>query len=95
MAPALRGGDLLLVSYAAAPRVGAIVVARFPGKLVVVKRAAGRRALPDGTPGWWLLSDNEAEGIDSRHRGAIAEDDLIGVVLARVWPRPRLLAGSG
>jgi hypothetical protein len=32
--------------------------------------------------------DNPAEGVDSWQVGAIAEDGLLGVVRARLWPRP-------
>jgi phage repressor protein C with HTH and peptisase S24 domain len=84
MLPALRAGDRLLVGYRRAPREGDVVVARFADGTVAVKRAAERR-----DRGWWLLSDNPAEGVDSRHRGPVADDDVLGVVLARVWPRPR------
>jgi len=87
MLPGLTAGDLLLVSYRRAPSAGALVVARFPDGTAVVKRAAERR---DG--GWWLLSDNPGEGVDSRHRGVVPDADVLAVVLARVWPRPRRLA---
>ncbi|MEJ7831665.1 MAG: nickel-type superoxide dismutase maturation protease [Nocardioides sp.] len=83
MEPTLRGGDRLFVSYRRRPRPGAIVVARFPDGTVAVKRAAERR-----TTGWWLVSDHPAEGVDSRHRGPVPEGDVLGVVLARAWPRP-------
>ncbi|MCW2854059.1 MAG: peptidase [Nocardioides sp.] len=83
MLPTLRPGDRLLVSYRRRPSVGDVVVASFPDGTLVVKRAAERR-----TTGWWLLSDNLAAGVDSRHRGAVADDDVRGVVLGRAWPRP-------
>lgn len=86
MRPTLEAGDRLLVSYRRVPRPGALVVARFPDGAVVVKRATERRR-----DGWWLLSDNPGAGVDSRHRGAIADHDVLAVVLARIWPRPRLL----
>lgn len=90
MLPALRDGDRLLVAYAATPRVGDVVVARFADGTVAVKRAAERRTTRSGGPGWWLLSDNAAEGIaDSRARGVVPVADVLGVVRARVWPRPR------
>lgn len=83
MNPTLSHGDRLLVRYGRTPRPGQLVVARFPDGALVVKRAVERR-----TSGWWLLSDNPAQGVDSRHRGPIHQNDLRGVVLARVWPRP-------
>ncbi len=84
MAPALRPGDRLLVSYRRTPRVGDVVVARFADGTLAVKRVAERR-----TTGWWLLSDNPEAGVDSRHRGPVPE--VAAVALARVWPRPRRL----
>jgi len=42
-----------------------------------------------GHPGWWLTSDNPVVGVDSRHRGPVPDPDVLAVVLARVWPRPR------
>ncbi len=89
MLPTLTSGDRLLVRYRAAPRRGAVVVARFPDGALVVKRAVERR---DG--GWWLLGDNPA-GVDSRHRGVIADDDVLAVAVLRWRPRPRLLGRLG
>jgi len=86
MLPALRPGDRLLVSYRRRPAAGELVVARFADGTVAVKRAAERR-----DDGWWLTSDNPHEGVDSRHRGAVADDDVLAVVVARLWPRPRPL----
>jgi phage repressor protein C with HTH and peptisase S24 domain len=91
MVPTLRAGDQLLVSYRRRPEPGALVVARFPDGAVVVKRAAEPRVTRAGEPGWWLLSDNPVMGVDSRHRGVIADADVVAVVLARLWPRPRRL----
>ena len=89
MEPALAEGDRLLVSYAGRVRPGRLVLARFPDGALVVKRATERRTSRRGEPAWWLLSDNPAEGVDSRHRGPIADADVIGVILGRLWPRPR------
>jgi nickel-type superoxide dismutase maturation protease len=83
MQPTLRPGDTLLVDYHRRPRAGDVVVARLPGGTIAVKRAAELRA-----DGWWLLSDNPAEGVDSRHRGAIPERDVLAVARLRLWPRP-------
>ncbi|GEP37949.1 hypothetical protein NPS01_16120 [Nocardioides psychrotolerans] len=63
-----------------------MVVAHFPDGTLAVKRAAERR-----TTGWWLLSDAPDVGVDSRHRGVIADVDVIAVALVRIWPRPRRL----
>lgn len=94
MSPVLRPGDRLLVSYRRRPSAGAVVVVRFADGVVAVKRATERRTTAAGRPGWWMLSDNPAAGVDSRHRGPIAESDVLAVAVARVWPKPRLLRAS-
>ena len=85
MLPTLRDGDRLVVRWGSPPRVGDVVVARFADGTVSVKRITERRER-----GWWLLSDNADEGlVDSRARGALPDDAVLGVVLGRLWPRPR------
>ncbi len=93
MEPSLRAGDRLWVSYGRTPVLGCMVVARLADGAVVVKRATERRTTASGRPGWWLLSDNaDAPGVtDSRHRGPVPDIDIIGVVVARLWPRPGVL----
>jgi type IV secretory pathway protease TraF len=88
MLPGLRPGDRLLLSYRREPRPGAVVVARFPDGTVALKRAAERRTTSTGESGWWLLSDNPARGVDSRHRGPVGADRVLAVAVGRVWPRP-------
>jgi signal peptidase I len=90
MLPTLREGDLLLVRYGVSPRPGDLVVARFADGTVAVKRAVEGRRTRSGAAGWWLLSDNPDEGVDSRHRGAVPEGDVLAVVRLRVWPSPRV-----
>lgn len=91
MTPTLADGDRLLVSYRRRVRPGDVVVARFADGTVAVKRAAERRTTRTGAPGWWLLSDNPADGVDSRHRGPVPAEEVIAVTVARIWPRPRRL----
>jgi len=90
MLPTLREGDLLVVRYGASPRPGDLVVARFADGTLTVKRALEERRTRSGAAGWWLLSDNPDEGVDSRHRGPVAEDAVLGVVRLRLWPSPRV-----
>ncbi len=90
MLPTLRDGDRLLVRFGARVRPGDLVIARFPDAIVAVKRAEGQRRTASGALGWWLVSDNPDEGVDSRHRGPVAADEVLGVVRLRVWPSPRL-----
>lgn len=94
MEPTLRPGDRLLVSYGRAPRAGEVVLAQFVDGTVAVKRAVEPRTTRSGGPGWWLLSDNAAEGVDSRHRGPVPATAVLAVVRARVWPRPGPLPDS-
>jgi phage repressor protein C with HTH and peptisase S24 domain len=89
MTPTLRDGDRLLVAYRREVRPGDLVLARLADGTLAVKRAAERRTTASGAPGWWLLSDNPDQGVDSRHRGPVADRDVLAVVRCRVWP-PRL-----
>ena len=90
MLPTLREGDLLLVRYGVSPRPGDLVVARFADGTLTVKRAREQRRTRSGAAGWWLLSDNPDEGVDSRHRGPVGDDAVLGVVRLRLWPSPRM-----
>jgi signal peptidase I len=89
MRPHLRQDDRLLVDYRRTPRPGDVVVARLPGGVLAIKRATERRTTELGEPGWWLLSDNAEAGSDSRQYGALADDDVVAVVLRRIWPLAR------
>lgn len=88
MLPTLREGDRLLVRYGVSPVPGDLVVARFADGTLTVKRVAYAAATGSGVAGWYLLSDNPADGVDSRHRGAVPATAVLAVVRARVWPRP-------
>ncbi|MFL6001346.1 MAG: S24 family peptidase [Nocardioides sp.] len=90
MRPRLAPDDRLLVRYGAPVRPGGLVLARFADGTLAVKRAVERRTTRTGAQAWWLLSDNPAAGVDSRHRGPVPDADVVAVVLLRVWPRPRL-----
>lgn len=82
MAPTLRDGDAVLVRLGARVRPGDVVLAQFRQGLdrMVVKRAARPEA-----SGWWLESDNEFVGDDSRVYGVA---DVLGRVVLRYWPLP-------
>ncbi len=92
MLPTLRPGDRVLLDHRRAPEPGDVVVATLPGGVVAIKRAAERRRTAGGDPGWWLLSDNAAEGSDSRQHGAVAATDVVAVAVLRMWPPARLRA---
>lgn len=84
MEPTLREGDHLLVRWGGTPRQGALVVARWAGRPLTVKRVAFRDA-----EGWWLERDNPDAGTDSWSAGAVPDEDVLGTVLARLWPLRR------
>jgi phage repressor protein C with HTH and peptisase S24 domain len=91
MEPTLRDGDHLLVRWGGAPRPGRLVVVRWPGRPLSVKRAS---VLADD--GWWVERDNPAEGVDSWQTGPVPPADVLGTVLLRLWPlwrRGRLRRG--
>ena len=89
MTPTVRDGDRLLVAYGVTPRPGQLAVVRFADGVVAVKRLDHL-----AREGWWVLRDNAFEGRDSWSGGAIPEGGVLAVALARVWPRPGLLAGA-
>lgn len=90
MVPALRDGDWLLALRTRRVRPGQIVLAEHPARpgFLLVKRAARR----DGD-GWWLESDfPDAPGVrDSRHFGPVPASSVVGPVLLRYWPDPKIL----
>jgi phage repressor protein C with HTH and peptisase S24 domain len=86
MLPTLADGDRLLVLHGARPRRDRIAVVRFADGVVAVKRLEHRDA-----EGWWVSRDNPAEGRDSWSAGPVGEDDVLAMVLGRVWPRPSLV----
>lgn len=84
MLPTLHEGDRLLVAHDVRVSPGDLVVVRLPDGVVALKRATVRQG-----PGWWVERDNPHEGVDSARVGAIADDDVLAVVLLRLWPSPR------
>jgi hypothetical protein len=83
MEPTILEGDRLLVRWGAPPVAGRVAVVRLPGdRPVAVKRLTRR----DETGGWWVERDNPAVGVDSWLVGAIAIEDVLALVIGRVWP---------
>jgi nickel-type superoxide dismutase maturation protease len=88
MVPTLRHGDQLLVWLSAprrTPSIGTIVVVELPDRPLAVKRLTAVEVNGDVR----VEGDNEFGSTDSRTLGALSADVLRGVVLARIWPRPR------
>ncbi len=81
MEPTLHDGDRLLVRHGASPSVGDLAVVRLPQRPVAVKRLTRREQ-----GGWWVERDNPHEGVDSWLVGAIADEDVVAVVVRRLWP---------
>jgi nickel-type superoxide dismutase maturation protease len=86
MRPTLRPGDKLLVEWGGQFGAGAMVVVRRPDQkgLLVVKRARELRK-----SGWVVIGDNPDESTDSRSFGPVPDRLIEGVVVARIWPRPK------
>ena len=86
MAPTLKDGDVVLARNGKQPRTGDVVVVTWvtrPGQLSI-KRVTDRR---EG--GWHVVGDNPDASTDSRGLGPA---QVHAVVVARLWPHPRLLS---
>lgn len=85
MAPTLSDGDVVLVRFGAPPRTGDVVLVRWTSRpeQLSVKRASRRAG-----DLWVVLGDNDLGSTDSATLGPA---QVLGVVLARIWPRPRRL----
>ena len=84
MEPTLRDGDHLLVRWGGKARPGRLVLVQWPGEEFAVKRAAFLDHV-----GWWVERDNPYEGTDSWSAGPLTAEQVLGVVLLRVWPLRR------
>lgn len=91
MVPTLHSGDQLLVWLRPVrrPRAGRIVLVALPGRPLSVKRLLA--VTPDGVR---VEGDSPLASTDSRQLGLLSSRALAGTVLARLWPRPRLLLDS-
>jgi nickel-type superoxide dismutase maturation protease len=86
MAPTLKDGDVVLARNRRVPRMGDVVVVTWvtrPGQLSI-KRTTARH-----DNGWHVEGDNPGASTDSRELGPA---QVHGVVVARLWPQPRLLS---
>lgn len=82
MVPTLHDGDLLLVRFGAAGRVGGLALVRLPGD----RPLAVKRLTAHDTAGWWAERDNPREGVDSWQVGVLPDEAVVARVLGRVWP---------
>lgn len=93
----MRDGDLLVAVWGSRVRAGRVAVVRLPPdaaghpRPLSVKRVIGPD--PDAPQRWWLDSDNPREGVTSFEVGSIDDSDVLGVVVFRLFPRPRWLRG--
>jgi nickel-type superoxide dismutase maturation protease len=86
MAPTLKDGDVVLARRTDKPQTGDVVVVTWvtrPSQLSIK-----RVTQPDNT-GWHVEGDNHDASTDSRDLGPA---QVHGVVVARLWPHPRLLS---
>ena len=86
MVPTLRDGDRVLVRLGTVSTpVGCVVLIELPGRPLSVKRLVAVEA--EGQVR--VEGDNPYGSTDSRELGALPSETIKGVVLARLWPRPR------
>jgi nickel-type superoxide dismutase maturation protease len=86
MVPTLKHGDVVLARNRRPPRTGDVVVVTWvsrPGQLSI--KRVGRPA----ESGWHVEGDNALASTDSRELGPAV---VHGVVVARLWPHPRILS---
>lgn len=84
MEPTLYDGDRLLVRYGVSPQIDQLAVVRLAHRPLAVKRVTFH--VDDG---WWVERDNPLVGDDSWRLGAVGDDDVVAVVVRRVWPLRR------
>jgi nickel-type superoxide dismutase maturation protease len=88
MVPTLRDGDRVLVRVPARrTAVGRVVLVELPDRPLSVKRLVAVE--PGGLVR--VEGDNEFGSTDSRTLGPLSRDAVKGLVLVRLWPRPRWL----
>ena len=86
MAPTLKNGDVVLARNRKQPREGDVVVVTWvtrPHQLSI------KRITREDERGWHVEGDNQDASTDSRDLGPA---QVHGVVVARLWPHPRLLS---
>jgi signal peptidase I len=102
MVPTFDPGDRLIAvrrRLARPLRVGDVVVLRPPptaGRRLLVKRIAALEGMAvPGRPqqsvpsrSLWVLGDGR-QSLDSRHFGAVDADEVVGLVIRRLWSDPR------
>ena len=88
MVPTLKDGDRVLVRMRGGRLpVGRVVLVELPNRPLAVKRLVAVE--PGGQVR--IEGDNEFGSTDSRTLGPQPAAAVRGVVLARIWPRPRRL----
>ena len=87
MVPTLHPGDWLWAHKPGTLKVGQIVVFRHDQGLLIKRiiEPPGEVVAP-GT--FFVLGDAREDSLDSRRIGPVAADQIIGVVLFRLWPPP-------
>ncbi|MFL6144482.1 MAG: S26 family signal peptidase [Labedaea sp.] len=85
MSPTLAHRDLVLVRMDTPAHPDDLVLVSWPSRpgQLSIKRAAW----PEDA-GWFVVGDNPLESTDSNHLGPAR---VLGVILWRLWPRPRRL----
>lgn len=87
MLPGLQEGDRVLVRYGASPAPGRVHLVRLPPGPHGPRPLAIKRLTRSVDGGWWVVSDNPAEGTDSRTVGPVPTCDVVAKIVVRL-PRP-------
>lgn len=96
MEPTFSHGDYVL-TVRSRPRLGDVIITnRLDEALWSIKRIVagpgdsfGSDTLADEE--WLLVGDNREHSVDGRHRGPVLLGDQERRVVARYWPRPRVM----
>ncbi|WP_267899855.1 MULTISPECIES: S24 family peptidase [Lentzea] len=84
MVPALRNDDIVLVRWGARAKAGDVVLVKWAHR---PEQLSIKRASHPVDGGWHVVGDNPFASTDSEQLGPA---EVLGVVKARLWPRPRL-----
>jgi nickel-type superoxide dismutase maturation protease len=84
MLPTLHSGDLLLIKKAGPVAVGNLVAVQVDpaSDQLMIKRVVDNEAEL-----YWLSGDNVKISKDSRSFGWISQEQIVGIVLMKYWPK--------
>lgn len=94
MMPTFVDGDLLLALRGARPRPGTAVVRLPPDAAGRARPVSVKRIAPaPGSAGRWWVDSDDPRGVTSGTVGTIADEDVLGRILVRLYRRRRRTPG--